>query len=108
MKFTCPICKNVINYDSDFCGNCGFKITKDINYIIKESNSKSCPNCGNKNNMNAEFCGNCGKDLPLTSDLQLIECPDCKQMVRDDVNYCRFCGHNFLKEKNHYSQKNLK
>ncbi|MBR1611846.1 MAG: zinc ribbon domain-containing protein [Methanobrevibacter sp.] len=99
VKFTCPICKNVINYDSDFCGNCGFKITKDINYIIKESNSKSCPNCGNKNNMNAEFCGNCGKDLPLTSDLQLIECPDCKQMVRDDVNYCRFCGHNFLKEK---------
>jgi len=98
-KFICPICKDSVDYNSDFCENCGFKITKDINYVIKESNSKSCPSCGSKNNMGAEFCEKCGKDLPLTSDLQLIECPDCKQMVRDDVNYCRFCGHNFLKEK---------
>lgn len=99
MKFLCPICNNMIDYDSVSCGNCGFKITKDVNYIIKESKSKSCQNCGYKNNMDAKFCENCGENLPLTSDLHLIECPDCKQKVRDDVNYCRFCGHSFLKEK---------
>ena len=98
-SFICPICNNRIENNSDFCGNCGFKITKDLNYMIRESNSKSCLHCGNKNNIDAEFCGNCGKDLPLVSYLELIECPVCKSHVRDDVNFCRFCGHDLNKSK---------
>ena len=35
-----------------------FVIDKDLNYVIKESNTKSCPKCSNKNNIDAEFCGN--------------------------------------------------
>ena len=29
------------------------------------------------------------------SKVNLIECPDCKRKVFDNVNYCRFCGHDF-------------
>ena len=29
------------------------------------------------------------------SEVNLIECPDCKRTILDNVNYCRFCGHDF-------------
>ena len=28
-------------------------------------------------------------------EISLIECPDCKRTILDNVNYCRFCGHDF-------------
>lgn len=31
-------------------------------------------------------------DVP---EVNLIECPDCKRTILDNVNYCRFCGHDF-------------
>lgn len=103
--FSCPACKVLVDYSSDFCANCGFKITKDLNYVINETNSKSCPNCNNKNNIDAEFCGKCGKSLPLVSNLEIIPCPDCKSQVRDDVNFCRFCGYDFNKGKKSFFSK---
>ncbi len=29
------------------------------------------------------------------SEVNLIECPDCKRTILDNVNYCRFCGYTF-------------
>ena len=29
------------------------------------------------------------------AEVNLIECPDCKRIILDNVNYCRFCGHDF-------------
>lgn len=98
-KIKCPECGNFIEEDLDFCENCGFKLNKDLNYVIKESNTKSCPKCFNKNNINAEFCGNCGETLPIVTNLNLIKCPECNKLVREDVNFCRFCGHDFITNK---------
>ena len=103
-KFKCPECGNLID-NSDFCGNCGFRLTKNLFYTIKESSVKSCPECSNKNNLDAEFCGNCGKTLPLVSKLELIRCPECNKPVRQDVNFCRFCGHNFITNKQFFLKK---
>lgn len=98
-KFICPNCSNKVDYNSDFCGECGFKLTKDLNYVIRELQSKTCPHCGSKNNMDSEFCGKCGNNIPITSELKIISCPNCKKDVRDDVNFCRFCDHNFITNK---------
>lgn len=98
-RFVCPVCNNKVDYNSEFCGECGFKLTKDLNYVIRELQSKTCPYCGSKNNMDSEFCGKCGNDIPITSKLKIIPCPNCKKEVRDDVNFCRFCGHNFITNK---------
>lgn len=97
-EFKCPVCGNLVGI-SDFCGNCGFKLNKDLYYSIKESGIKACPKCSNKNNLDAEFCGNCGETLPIVSNLELIKCPDCGKFIREDVNYCRFCGHDLITNK---------
>lgn len=104
----CPVCDNKINYYSDFCQFCGFVLTKDLNYEIRESEVKSCPSCNARNNMDAQVCTNCGKDLPITSELNLIECPDCGRNVRDDVNFCRYCGYSFIKGKKSFLPKKPK
>lgn len=98
-EIKCPKCRTFIKDDFDVCENCGFIVNKDLNYVIKESNTKSCPKCSNKNNIDAEFCGNCGGSLPIVSNLELIKCPECNRLVREDVNFCRFCGHNFITNK---------
>ena len=100
IKLKCPECSKFIKEDSCVCENCGFRLSNnDLNYVIKESNTKSCPKCSNKNNINAEFCGNCGETLQLVSNLDLIKCPECNMLAREDVNFCRFCGHNFITNK---------
>lgn len=100
IKLKCPECSKFIKEDSCVCENCGFRLSNnDLNYVIKESNTKSCPKCSNKNNIDAEFCGNCGETLQLVSNLDLIKCPECNMLAREDVNFCRFCGHNFITNK---------
>lgn len=37
------------------------------------------------------------------SEVKLIACPDCKREVLDNVNYCRFCGHDFNEKNNESS-----
>ena len=103
----CPDCGTFIG-NSDFCSNCGSKLTKNLYYVIKESNTKTCSKCSNKNNLDAEFCGNCGKTLPLVSNMELVKCPDCGHLVREDVNFCRFCGRNLNTTKNSFFKRKFR
>ena len=55
--------------------------------ILKESRSKnlnSCLECGNKYNEKDKFCGFC-------SHLLQVECPECKEIVGKDYNFCTNC-----------------
>ena len=51
----------------------------------RRKNLNSCIECGNKYNEKDKFCGYCSHKLK-------IECPECKEMVDADCNYCTNCN----------------
>ena len=104
-RINCHYCGKPIKNYSKFCEHCGSEIARNLNYCIRFSNIKKCPNCNNMNNIDSLTCSNCSNKLPIVTELNIINCPDCNNEIRDDVNYCRFCGHDFSGYKNEPTQK---
>lgn len=68
----CPNCNQLIEKDSKFCKNCGYKLTQleengkvqeqEVN--VENTNLVHCPECGKLISKKATACPNCGHPFP--------------------------------------------
>lgn len=100
-KEYCPMCKEQINSDMDYCGKCGCK----INRKVKE---RQCPICGKLVNHD-RYCINCGHDFYVNpicdnsreehyGDYLKKKCPNCNNIYKLNYNYCEYCGTKLIKK----------
>jgi membrane protease subunit (stomatin/prohibitin family) len=73
----CPNCEEAVPEGSNFCPNCGNKVTNSA------KNEFKCPRCGELV-PKSKFCKNCG--APLTK-----ICPNCQSEIDIDSKYCPQC-----------------
>lgn len=95
-KEYCPICKELISSDMDYCGKYGHEIKRNV----KE---KMCPICG-KWVVNEKYCLNCGHDFSMNmkfySPILKMErvCSNCNEHYTVRTNYCEECGTKLKRE----------
>lgn len=77
---------------SEFCHNCGNKLTgsSDVKGTIK------CSGCGAELNANATFCPKCGKKVDGAN-----LCRSCGSEIPGDVAFCPSCGTKVAFNQNH-------
>lgn len=68
---------------SEFCHNCGNKLTESLD--VKDT--IRCSGCGAELNANATFCPKCGKKVENAS-----VCKSCGAEIPDGVAFCPNCG----------------
>lgn len=96
----CPICKDIITNDMEYCGKHGHKIERN-------KKKKKCPICGEWCGLN-RYCINCGHDFYTSlgaknarpihyGDLNKKKCPNCNKDHSLNYNYCEYCGTKLIK-----------
>lgn len=87
-KIYCSECLK-LNYDNDYCIDCGHKLR---NISNKYLNKFYCQNCGKMINHDDGYCGGCGRKIKLKGKLK--KCSVCGYWF--DGRYCINCGHDSI------------
>ena len=94
-KEYCPVCKEPVTEDMNYCGSHGHK-------IIRNKEDKRCPVCGEWV-VDKRYCINCGHDFYRSNiysknrkfhqgDILKKKCPNCNAEQKESYHYCEYCG----------------
>ena len=98
----CPNCRAANPPGSQFCGNCGSKLTPPQQETWQTRQQQyqqplACTNCGSLLQPGQKFCGNCGNTIATAGQqvagvYQSFQCPICGANINRGQNPCPGCN----------------